>query len=144
MISSPRNDFISFLNQKETSVFHCYCLLDPHATLILDLSLLVFVNNVVKIDLSILYRLSQDHLVLIWGFGALSVVIPAPRKDFAFAVDYHRMSLSSSNGHDRAVRISALRHTLDPLARPWMGVNLRQINSNTQIDHSAKEMDLLD
>ena len=66
MISSPRNDFISLLNQKETSVFHSYCLLDPHTTLILDLSLLVFVNNVVKIDLSILYRLSQDHLVLIW------------------------------------------------------------------------------
>lgn len=53
IVATPANKLIRVLDENKASVLDCYRLLDPHSTLVLDLLLLGFLDQVVNVDVRV-------------------------------------------------------------------------------------------
>ena len=90
LVASPAHQLTGLLDEQHASVLSSYCLLDSHASLILDLDLLLVVENVVQGNVGVFdAALVDDDLVDLGRLSALPVVVPAPDEHLALAVDSH-------------------------------------------------------
>lgn len=94
-VAAPAHELARLLYQEHAPVLNSHGLLDAHAALVLYLNLFLVVQNMIQRNICVLsVTLIHNDLVHSRRLCALPIVVPAPDKDFAFAIDCHGMCLS--------------------------------------------------